>query len=72
MNHKSRYAIEISEGKFLKSYDGDELIMSGKDAARSFRTAMEAEIFSGVYGGLENMAQYSVHKEKGFPKIVVL
>jgi len=76
MNHRAKYAIEISKDKFLKSFDGNSKATSDAENSRRFRTQMEAEIFVNVYGGIEQLGiAFGVSqksKKDGYPKIVVL
>ena len=76
MNHKAKYAIEITNGKYLKSFDGNTTATSDAENSRRFRTEMEAEIFVNVYGGIEQIGvAFGVNakcRKDGYPKIVEL
>ena len=76
INHKAKYAIEITKGKYLKSFDGNTTATSDAENSRRFRTEMEAEIFVNVYGGIEQIGiAFGVNakiRKDGYPKIVEL
>jgi len=70
MGNRTKYAIEASKGKYVKSFDGNGVLLSGLESCRMFRTKMEAEIFLNVHGGIDSLKSLLENKTDGLPAIV--